>query len=411
MKQFLFFVITIPLLIILVLNLKAPSPGTDEVPLSERSSLYTITAAVQPRESLDSIFNKYDLDKMDLSSIYDTSKDIFDLSRLSIGDTYNLMLDRDSNTLVKMQYEIDDDSFLNVVRGPEGFSAVKVNRAVDRRIGSFFIRIEDSLMHSMPGTHSEYARLAMKLADIYAWDIDFSSDIRRGAAVKLIVEELWVGEVFRGFGDILAAEVINSGSIHPAYRFSYDGTPDYFDDKGQSLRKSLLKSPLKFKYISSRFSRRRRHPKLRLYRPHLGVDYVAPTGTPVSAAGNGTVMFAGYKGQNGRMVKIKHSNGYETYYGHLSKIPKKVRKGAKVSQGDVIGYVGSTGLSTGPHLDYRIKYHGKFVDPLKLNLPRGGSVSGDMMERFKKVREIYNSWFDAITKPVIASTKGKRDSG
>jgi murein DD-endopeptidase MepM/ murein hydrolase activator NlpD len=411
MKHFLLSAVTIPFVILLVFNLKAPSPGMQEGSVKDKASRYTITAVVQPRESLEAIFNKYDLDKLDLSSIYNSSKDIVDLSNLSIGDTYNLILDKKDNRILKMQYEIDNSSFLNVVRKPEGFVAEKVSLAVDRRIGAVFIQIEDSLMNSMPSTHGEYARLAMKLSDIYAWDIDFSSDIRNGDTVKIIAEELWVGEVFKGFGDILAAEVVNNGSTHAAYRFEHDGRADYFDSSGQSLRKALLKSPLKFNYISSRFSKRRRHPKLRIYRPHLGVDYVAPIGTPVSAAGSGTVVFAGYKGQNGRMVKIRHNNGYETYYGHLSRIPQKIRKWTKVSQGDIIGYVGSSGLSTGPHLDYRIKYKGQFVDPLKLKLPQGGSVSHELMALFKKVLDAYDSLIASLREPVIASTPDKKVSG
>ena len=411
MKHILLSVITVPVLIFLVLNLKSPSPVIQEAAAKEKSTRYSITDSVQPRESLEAIFNKHDLDKLELSDIYNSAKKIVDLSNISIGDTYSIVLDKKENRIVKMQYEIDDTSFLNVVRGPLGFAAEKVSLPVDRRIGSFFIRLEDSLMNSMPSTHGEYARLAMKLSDIYAWDIDFSSQIRTGDTVKVIVEELWVGEVFNGFGDVLAAEVVNNGSVHPAYRFERNGRADYFDSSGKSLRKSLLKSPLKFKYISSRFSKRRRHPILRIYRPHLGVDYVAPTGTPVSAAGSGTVVFAGYKGQNGRMVKIKHNNGYETYYGHLSRIPKKIRKWAKVSQGDIIGYVGSTGLSTGPHLDYRIKYKGKFLDPLKLNLPRGGSIGKNLMAQFQKVLDAYGSLFASLTEPVIASAQEKKGSG
>lgn len=411
MKHVLFFAVTIPLLIILVLNLKTPSPGTEGGHVKETLSLYTITGSVQPRESLEAIFNKYGLDKPDLSDLYNSAKNIVDLSNLSIGDTFNFILDKKDHRIVKMQYEIDDSSFLNVVRRPGGFTAEKVRLAVDRRIGSFFIRIEDNLMNSMPGTHSEYARLAMKLSDIFAWDIDFSSDIRQGDTLKLIVEELWVGEVFKGFGDILAAKVVNNGTVHTAYRFEHDGVADYFDDRGQSLRRSLLKSPLKFTSISSRFSKRRRHPKLRIYRPHLGVDYAAPLGTPVSAAGSGTVVFAGYKGQIGRMVKIKHNNGYETYYGHLSRIPKKIKKWAKVSQGDIIGYVGSTGLSTGPHLDYRIKDKGKFVDPLKLKLPRGSPVGEGLMARFRQILDAYDSRFNSLTEPVIASRSEKEISG
>jgi murein DD-endopeptidase MepM/ murein hydrolase activator NlpD len=307
-----------------------------------------------------------------------------------------------------MQYGIDDMSFLNVVRHSDGYSAEKVTLPVKRRTGSFYFQIKDNLISSMPGNHREYNRLALALSDIYAWDIDFSNDIRNGDSVKLIVEELWVGEAFRGFGEILSAEFINNGKSHYAFRFDYDGYTDYFDENGKSLKKALLRSPLKFKYISSGFSKRRYHPVLRKYRPHLGVDYAAPTGTPVSAAGSGTVMFAGYKGQNGRMIRIKHPGGYETYYGHLSRIPKKVRKGVKVSQGDIVGYVGTTGLSTGPHLDYRIKSKGKFVNPLKVRLPRGKSIPGNMMARFRKVVNVYNAKLASIARPVIASKKDRK---
>jgi murein DD-endopeptidase MepM/ murein hydrolase activator NlpD len=255
MKHFLLSIVTVPILILLVLNLKPPSPGIQEGAVKEKSSRYTITDSVQPSESLEAIFNKYDLDRLDLSDIYNSSKQIVDLSRLSIGDTYNLELDKEDNRIIKMQYEIDDTSFLRIVRSPEGFTAEKVSLSVDR---------------SMPSTHKEYVRLALKLSDIFAWDIDFSSDVRKGATVKIIVEELWVGEAFKGFGDVLAAEITNNGTVHTAYRFEHDGHVDYFDSNGKSLRKALLKSPLKFKYISSRFSKRRRHPKLRILQATFG---------------------------------------------------------------------------------------------------------------------------------------------
>ncbi|HDH50186.1 MAG TPA: M23 family metallopeptidase, partial [Nitrospirae bacterium] len=263
---------------------------------------------------------------------------------------------------------------------------------------------------SMPGTHNEYLRLALELSDIYAWDIDFLTDIRNGDTVKIMVEELWSGEVFRGFGNILAAEFLNNGQMHYAFRFEHDGYADYYDDNGRSLRKTLLKSPLKFTHISSHFSRKRFHPILRIYRPHLGVDYAAPAGTPVSAAGGGTVLFAGYKGQNGKMVKIRHSGGFETYYGHLSRIPKRVRKGRKISQGDIIGYVGSTGLATGPHLDYRIRQNGKFVNPLKIRLPRGKAVPKSLMAEFKKVISDMETRLTSLTRPLVASTGKKKTS-
>lgn len=410
MKKFLFSVIAFPILILLLLSFVTPD-SQEETPVNAENPNYRITGVVKPNESLETIFGKHNLDKTDLALINKSTKKLFNLSKISVGDVYLFELDKKENNIQSMQYGIDDMSYLTIVRASEGFKAKKVNLITDKKIGSFQITIEDNLMNSMPDTHREYYRLALKLSDIYAWDIDFSRDIRNGDTVKVIVEELWVGEAFRGYGDILAAEIINNGKTHTAYRFKSNDYTDYYDGKGKSLRKALLKSPLKFKYISSRFSKRRLHPKLRVYRPHLGVDYAAPAGTPVSAAGTGTIRFAGYKGQNGRMVIIKHNGGYETYYGHLSRIPKKVRKGKKVSQEDIIGYVGSTGLATGPHLDYRIKFNGRFVDPLKIKLPRGKSIPGNLMASFMTVADKFNSRLMSLTQPVVASKDRRNKSG
>jgi len=369
---------------------------------------FTLTGAVQPRETLEVIFNKLKLDKADLSDILTSSKNVHNLSMISVGSLYSFKVDKKDKKVQKMNLGIDDMSFLDVTRDYEGFISRKVTFPVTIKTGSLYIDITDNLSNAMPSAHREYHKLALKLSDIYAWDIDFSSDIRSGDSVKIIVEELWVGEVFKGYGDIQAVEFVNNGTVHAAYRYETDGYVDYYDQKGKSLKKTLLRSPLRFKYISSRFSKRRYHPILRIHRPHLGVDYAAPTGTPVSSAGSGRVLFAGYKGQNGRMVKIKHRGGYITYYGHLSKIPKKIRKGVKVSQGDIIGYVGSTGLSTGPHLDYRIKFNGRFVNPLKIKLPRGRSVPKKLMAEFRKIADSFDSRFSSIIQPVIAfRDKGK----
>jgi murein DD-endopeptidase MepM/ murein hydrolase activator NlpD len=410
MKKFLFSVIAFPIFILLLLDFVTPD-SQEETPVKAENPNYRITGVVKPNESLESIFGKHNLDKTDLALINKSTKKLFNLSKISVGDVYLFELDKKENNIQSMQYGIDDMSYLTIVRASDRFKAEKINFITDKKIGSFHISIEDNLMNSMPDTHREYYRLALKLSDIYAWDIDFSRDIRNGDTVKVIVEELWVGEAFKGYGDILAAEIINNGKTHTAYRFKSNDYTDYYDAKGKSLRKALLKSPLKFKYISSRFSKRRLHPKLRVYRPHLGVDYAAPSGTPVSASGSGTIRFAGYKGQNGRMVRIKHNGGYETYYGHLSRIPKKVRKGKKISQGDIIGYVGSTGLATGPHLDYRVKFNGRFVDPLKIKLPRGKAIPKNLMASFMEVADKFNSSLTSLIQPVVASKDRRNKSG
>jgi len=388
---------------------RVSEPVAEEIP---ESNSRTIAGIVQSRETLDSIFSKYKLNKAELTKIYHTSKKQFNLSRISVGSVYSINLDTDENKINNFQFGIDDDTFLNVVRVEEGFRSETVNIDYETRVGSFYIDVKGNLSSSMPGTHPEYSRLAMNLSDIYAWDIDFSNDLRDGDSVKIIVEELWVGEAFKGFGNILAAEFVSNGKIHKAYRFEEDGYADYYDSNGTSLRKALLRSPLKFKYISSRFSKRRLHPKLRVYRPHLGVDYAAETGTPVSAAGSGKVVFAGRKGQMGKMVKIKHPGGYETYYGHLSRIPRSIRRGETVSQSDVIGYVGATGLATGPHLDYRIKVNGTFVNPLKIEMPRGTSVPDTLLAEFKRMVSSFDVRLASLIRPIIAlAEKSPKTSG
>jgi murein DD-endopeptidase MepM/ murein hydrolase activator NlpD len=241
--------------------------------------------------------------------------------------------------------------------------------------------------------------LALQLSDIFAWDIDFSTDLRNGDTFKIVVEGFYLDGEFKKYGDILSAEFFNNGEVYRAYRFEYNGGADYYDADGKSLRRSFLKAPLNFRRISSGFSKRRLHPILKIFRPHLGVDYAAPTGTPVSTVGDGTVIFAGYKGQNGKIVAIKHVNGYRTYYGHLSKIQRGIRRGTKVKQGQVIGYVGATGLATGPHLDYRIKVNNRFVNPLMLKLPRGRSVPRKLMAKFKNFKNEMDTQLASITPP------------
>jgi murein DD-endopeptidase MepM/ murein hydrolase activator NlpD len=405
---------SIPLLIFVVINLKLPGENIessleDTALRQDKTSL--ITGVVQQLDTMDAIFDKHALNKVDLSEIIKSSKSTYNLSKLSVGNVYSFDINKKENTVQDIQYEIDDYSYLKVTRTPEGFKAERVKVEYTKKIGSLFINIKDNLIFSLPNTSREYLKLAFKLSDIFAWDIDFSSDIRNNDSIKIIVEELWIGNVFKGFGNILTAEFFNNGTLHKAYRFEYDGYADYFNDKGKSLRKTLLKSPLRFKYISSGFSRRRLHPILRIVRPHLGVDYAAPTGTPVSAAGDGTVMYAGYKGQNGKMVRIRHNSGLETFYGHLSRIPKRIRKWVKISQGDIIGYVGTTGLSTGPHLDYRIKRNGMFVNPLTVKLPRGKSIPKHLIAEFRQLVEYMDVKLASLTRPFIAfSVKEKVSS-
>jgi murein DD-endopeptidase MepM/ murein hydrolase activator NlpD len=229
--------------------------------------------------------------------------------------------------------------------------------------------------------------LALNLSDIFAWDIDFTTALRKGDTFRILVEGLYRDGEFKKYGSILAAEFVNDGALSRAYRFEVDGRADYYDAEGRSLRKAFLKAPLSFRRISSGFSKSRLHPVLKIRRAHNGTDYVAPKGTPVSAIGNGQVLAAGHQGGYGKLVVIHHSNGYKTFYGHLSGIAKGVRKGAGVAQGQLIGTVGSTGISTGPHLHFEMRVNDRPVNPRKVEIPAGQPVPEALLSSFHAARD------------------------
>ncbi|MHB8782518.1 MAG: peptidoglycan DD-metalloendopeptidase family protein [Desulfobacteria bacterium] len=357
-----------------------------------------IADTVRKGETVSTIFEKHHLDLGELFRMRQASASIHPLRDISVGRPYTITLDPDNNVL-SLAYHIDDDEILRVVRSEPGYLADKVPIEYERRIGTLGGVVRSNLVSSLPeGGQSEL--LAIQLSDIFSWDVDFNTDFRKGDTFRILLEERWLDGAFRNYGDILAAELSVDGNTYRAYRFDTGNRSDYFDDEGKSLRKAFLKAPLSYRRISSGFTKRRMHPILKIARPHFGVDYAAPAGTPVSTVGDGTVIFAGYKGPNGNLVIVRHPNGYTTSYGHLARIAKGIRRGKQVRQGDVIGKVGSTGLATGPHLDYRIRRHGTFLNPLTVNLPRGGAIPGNRMSDFRGVREEFARSLAAIT-PVL----------
>jgi murein DD-endopeptidase MepM/ murein hydrolase activator NlpD len=290
------------------------------------------------------------------------------------------------NSVLSLTYQIDDDVLLNVTRFDPEFRAEKIVIPYEKRERSLGGIIENNLYETL-GNDGESALLPYALSDIFSWDIDFTTDLRKGDTFRFVVEELWLGGRFKRFGEVLAAEFVNDGTTYRAFRYEGpDGRGGYYDDEGKSLQRSFLKAPLSYRRISSGFTFNRMHPILKIRRPHLGIDYVAPRGTPVSALGDGTVQFAGYKGANGNLVILKHSKGFTTYYGHLGKIRTGIRRGVRVAQGDVIGYVGSTGYATGPHLDFRMKQANRFVNPLKVHIPRGGGIPKQLLADYDEKR-------------------------
>ena len=224
----------------------------------------------------------------------------------------------------------------------------------------------------------------MKLSDIFGWDVDFVLDIREGDSFSAVIEKRYRKGVFAGYGRVLAAEFINQGNTFQGFLYTdEDGQQEYYDYDGNNLRKAFLKAPLKNFRITSSFSWRRFHPIKHIWRPHLAIDYAAPVGTPIYTVGDGVVMAMSRHKANGKYIQIRHNSVYESYYLHLSKFAKGLRKGKKVSQGQIIGFVGNTGISTGPHLDFRMKKNGKFVDPRKIKAPQEKSLSKDKLMGFQ----------------------------
>jgi murein DD-endopeptidase MepM/ murein hydrolase activator NlpD len=381
----------------------APHPETEV-----ENHFREISGSIEKGETLYDIFKRQKLNFVELLALKAASSDVHTLRKLCPGNQYKIIVN-DKNQVNALVYWIDDDNRLSIVRTDSGFAASRVPVQYEKRIHYISGVVQDNLIASL-GNKGQSLILALLLSDIFSWDIDFASDLRKGDVFKIVAEGLYLEGEFKKYGNILSAEFVNNGELYNAYRFEVDGQTDYYDDEGKSLQRSFLKAPLSFRRISSGFSRNRFHPVLRIYRPHLGVDYAASRGTPVSTVGDGTIVFAGYKGQNGKMIIIRHPNGYTTYYGHLSKIARGVKRGVKVKQGNVIGYVGSTGLATGPHLDYRVKRRNTFVNPLTLKLPRSKTVPKALMTEFNTLRNDMNACLASITPPAFACREQVKDS-
>jgi murein DD-endopeptidase MepM/ murein hydrolase activator NlpD len=319
----------------------------------------------------------------------------FNLRQLRAGNT--VIVGRSvEGELREINYKIDPDRMLHIVPATEGFSAEVEEIPSHVEVSAVSGRLEDSLFNAVEDA-GESAEVAMRLAQIFGYDLDFYTDPRKGDTFRIVMEKkkYRTGET-AGYGRILAAEYNNGGKKYQALLFHDDqGHSAYYTAEGKSLQKAFLRSPLKFAApVTSHFSKARFHPILKTFRPHLGTDYGAPIGTPVQTIGSGRVEFAGRKGGDGNMVKIAHSQGYETMYLHLSRI--LVRVGEHVDIGKTIGLVGMTGLATGPHLDFRISQKGQFLNFERLGLPPSEPVSKQNWTAFASLRE---QWLRVLEHP------------
>ena len=310
---------------------------------------------------------------------------VFDFRNARPGDFFALVRN-DENEVLSFEYRRGRSDIYRVERHQDGHYVASHQRApLERRVVQLGGVIETSLFEALVdlGEHPELVNI---LADIFVWDFDFSSQTRPGDEFRIVYEKYYDREGFVRYGTILAAQYRAESRDMIAVYFEDDsGYGDYFTPAGNSVRRTFLRAPVQYSRISSRYSHSRLHPILKVRRPHHGIDYAAPTGTPTLAVADGEVTFKGVNGGFGRLVKVRHNNGYVSYYGHLSRYGAGLRVGTRVAQKQVVGYVGSSGLATGPHLDYRLKIDGRFVDPLRVKFPKGDPIPVQSAERFQSV--------------------------
>lgn len=340
-----------------------------------------VTLKVKPGQTLSSIFDAEGLPVMDWVQLVRLGGDAKRLKRLRAGDT--LRLRKGPEGLAELTYALDEARTLQVSRTDAGFEAITLAADIERRPTYAMGTLNSSLYESGIAAGLP-AGLIIEMADIFGYDIDFVQDIRVGDRFTVIYEELFKnGEKLRA-GNILAAEFVNQGKPLRAVRYTDpQGNSGYYAPEGQSLRKSFIRTPLDVFRISSHFSYGRRHPVLNRIRAHLGTDYAAGTGTPVKATGDGRVTFIGSKGGYGKVIILKHGSSYETLYAHMSRFNSKLSYGSRVKQGQVIGYVGRTGLATGPHLHYEFRVNGRHRDPRRVTLPRASALPRQYLENFR----------------------------
>ena len=351
-----------------------------------------IEGTIKKGDTISVLLGNY-LNTKQILQLAQQSKNIFPLSRLCIGQPYKLFLiDGQFDSFL---YDIDRNEQLLIHRHENEFDISRISIGYDVTTEVVNGTITSNLFDAVAKIGEE-AELAINLADIFGWDIDFILDIREGDAFHAVVEKRFREGRPAGYGRILAAEFINQGKSYRAILFSDgNGNSDYYDPEGRNLRKAFLKAPLSFSRISSGFTMRRFHPITKTWKAHPAIDYVAPIGTPIKTVGEGKVVRIGYTKGNGNFIEIHHSNGYSTLYLHMSQFARGVKKGKRVKQGQIIGYVGATGLATGPHLCFRMRNDGIPVDPTKVNIPSPPAVSSENMAEFR-----------TLASPLLSQLKG-----
>ena len=360
----------------------APVPPTVQEP-----QLHTVEGDVKERGTLFKSLSEKNIPLRWIDLIISKLKPLVNFKKIK-GGTYQFITDV-KGELVKFIYEASPTEIYEIEKDSQGYIAQRKRVPLETRLVKVVGEIRSSLFEAMDAA-GEQDPLTIAFAEILAWEIDFYKDVREGDQFKVVVEKIYKGDQFIQYGTIHAVEYQRGEKIIRGIRYK----EGYYNEKGISLKKAFLKSPLRFNRISSTFSRARKHPILGGVRPHYGVDYAAPPGTPIWAVADGVVTSCGWNSGFGNQVILRHMNGYMTCYGHLSGYGPGIRKGVRVRQKQIIGYVGSTGLSTGPHLDYRLVKDNQFRNPLKETFPIGLPIEKGEMETFRQRRDGMLVWLD-----------------
>ncbi len=346
---------------------------------------HTITYRVKSGDSLALIFKKHGLSKQLLHKIIYSSEHGKQLAHIKPKQTITFILNanKDLESITLQKNKIESLSIKQEVKGNQNqFISFISKKEIEKRQKFVTVDIKGSLFLSATKAGLS-ENFTMELAQLFGWDIDFALDIRNGDSFSVLFNEHYVEGKKIANGQILVAEFINQGKSYQSIYFTdKSGKSDYYNREGYSKRKAFLRTPVAFSRISSRFSMGRRHPVLNKIRAHKGVDYASPRGTPIKSAGDGKISFKGRKGGYGRVVQIKHGSKYMTVYAHMSSFAKSIKRGSKVKQGQIIGYVGSSGLATGPHLHYEFRVNGVHRNPLKVTLPKANPINKNYLPSF-----------------------------
>ncbi|RDH83126.1 MAG: peptidase M23 [endosymbiont of Galathealinum brachiosum] len=357
---------------------------------------------VKRGDSLSLLFDRAKIKPAQLLKLMKLGKATSELKRIHPGDTIKVISDNEGK-LLSLNYQIDGVRYLQVERENNDLTANILKHHIEVRSAYATVEIESSLfLASAKAGLSQ--NTTMELANVFGWDIDFALDIRKGDKFTVIYEERFKNGNKIKDGNILAAEFINQGKVFRALRYTDPVTnfTGYYSPNGHSLRKAFLRSPVKFSRISSRFTTKRYHPILHKFRSHKGVDYAAGRGTPIRASGDGKIIYKGKKGGYGRTVIIKHGSRYTTLYAHMNSYNRKIRSGGRVKQGQVIGYVGSSGLASGPHLHYEFRVNGVHRNPLTVKFPSTKPIPKRYRDNFELTTSSYLAQLDVLSRNALA---------